>query len=84
METLALTVIKPNVQYDGFKDYIAISSDCLLIINKQLEAVEWIIEGNDTNGVYLSADTENDFLDAISLFKSMILKGQNPITYFNT
>lgn len=35
-----LTVIKPNIEYDGFKDYIAISSDCLLIIDKQLELVE--------------------------------------------
>ena len=78
-----LTQIVPNKEYDSFKDYIAISSDTLLIINKQLELVEWIIEGNDTNGIYLAADTEDDFLDALSLFKHLILTGNNPKTYIN-
>ena len=62
--------------------YIAISSDTLLIIDKQLDLVESIIHGNDVDGLYCSFDDEDDFLDSIILFKKMILDGINPKTYF--
>lgn len=70
--------VKINDNIDSFQDYIVITSDSLLIINKQLELVEWIIEGNDNDGIYLSADDEDMFLDAISRFKKEILLGNNP------
>ena len=76
-----LTKVRPNTQYDSFKDYIVISSDTLLIIDEDLELVEWIIEGDDTDGIYLSSDNSNDFLDAIIVLKEIILSGNNPITY---
>jgi len=70
-----------QIDDSSFIHYIVISSDCLLIIDRELQLVEWILEGNDTNGVYLQADDENEFLDAISLFKRMILNGENPVKY---
>lgn len=76
-----LTKVSPYIENDSFKDYIAISCDSLLVINKDLELVEWIIEGNSTDGVYMSADTEDDFLDAIVFFKNIILSGNNPLDY---
>lgn len=76
-----LTKVSPYIENDSFKDYIVISSDSLLVINKDLELVEWIIEGNSTDGIYMSADTEDDFLDAIVFFKNIILSGNNPLKY---
>jgi hypothetical protein len=76
--TSKLTIVSPYIENDCFKDYIAISSDSLLIIDKDLELVEWIIEGNNTDGVYMSADCEDDFLDAIIFFKNILLSGGNP------
>lgn len=83
MKTLIerLTIVSPYIENDCFKDYIAISSDSLLIINKDLELVEWIIEGNSTDGVYMSADSEDDFLDAIIFLKHLILSGNNPLEW---
>jgi hypothetical protein len=79
--TQKLTLVSPYVENDSFKDYIVISSDSLLIINKELELVEWIIEGNNTDGTYMSAETEDDFLDAIIFFKNILLSGDNPTFY---
>lgn len=85
MKTLMerLTIVSPYVENDCFKDYIAISSDSLLIIDKDLELIEWIIEGNSTDGVYLSCDSEDDFLDAILVLKNVILSGNNPLKSIN-
>lgn len=76
--TSKLTVVSPHIENDSFKDYIVISSDSLLIIDKELELVEWIIEGDNTDGLYISADCEDDFLDAIIFFKDILLSGGNP------
>ena len=79
--TNKLTLVSSHTDNDSFKDYIAISSDSLLVIDKDLELVEWIIKGDNTDGVYMSADTEDDFLDAIVFFKNIILSGNNPLDY---
>lgn len=76
--TSKLTIVSPYIENDSFKDYIVISNDSLLIIDKELELVEWIIEGDNTDGIYMSADCEDDFLDAIILFKNILLSGGNP------
>lgn len=76
--TSKLTLVSPYIENDSFKDYIVISSDSLLIIDKELELVEWIIEGDNTDGIYMSADCEDDFLDAIIFFKDILLSGGNP------
>jgi hypothetical protein len=76
-----LTKVSPYTENDSFKDYIVVSSDSLLIIDKDLELVEWIIEGNSTDGVYMSADTLDDFLDAIIFLKHLILSGNNPLEW---
>jgi len=76
-----LTLASPYVENGSFKDYIAISSDSLLIIDGDLELVEWIIEGDSTDGVYMTADTLDDFLDAIILLKKIISSGLNPFDY---
>ena len=83
METIlkSLTRVSPYVEKDSFEHYIAISSDSLLIINRDLELVEWIIEGDSTDGVYMQVDTLDEFLDAIILLKRMILSGVNPFDY---
>ena len=73
-----LTLVSTYTDNDSFKDYICISSDSLLIIDKELDLVEWIIQGHDTKGVYMSAETEDDFLDAIIFFKDILLSGGNP------
>mgnify|MGYP003659344464 CR=1 FL=1 len=73
--------IIPITTEDSFKDYIVISSDSLLVIDKDLELVEWIIEGNSTDGIYMSADSLDDFLDAIIFLKDLILSGNNPLEW---
>ena len=81
METIVkrITKVVTKFEEDTFKDYIAISSDSILIIDKNLELVEWIIQGIDLDAVYLSVKNEDDFLDAILFFKNAISLGQNPI-----
>ena len=74
-----LTLVSTYTDNDSFKDYLCISSDSLLIIDKELDLVEWIIQGHDNNGVYMSAETEDDFLDAIIVLKNVILSGCNPL-----
>lgn len=74
-----LTLVSTYTDNDSFKDYICISSDSLLIIDKELELVEWIIQGQDNNGVYMSTENEDDFLDAIIFIKNIILSGCNPL-----
>lgn len=81
MATKTKTFTKANIEADSFKDYISISSDSLLVINRDLELVEWIIQGHDNNGVYISADNEDEFLDAIIVLKNIILNGDNPLKY---
>ena len=76
-----LTLVSPYTDNDSFKDYICISSDSLLIIDKELELVEWIIQGHDNNGIYMSAETEDDFLDGIIFLKDLILSGCNPLDW---
>lgn len=79
--TEKLTLVSTYTYNDSFKDYISISSDSLLIIDKDLELVEWIIQGQDNKGVYMSADNEDDFLDAIIILKNIILSGDNPFDH---
>ena len=78
-----ITVVNPfcKPNEDQFKDYIAISSDSLLIIDKELKLVENIIRGDDNSGLYLSAETVDDFLDAILFFKQIISSGKNPMEF---
>ena len=75
------SLVLPLEQTDSYSLYIAISSDTLLIIDKQLNLVESIIHGDDVDGVYVSCDNQNDFLDAIILLKKIILSGNNPLDY---
>jgi len=83
METITskLTLVSTYTDNDSFKDYICISSDSLLIIDKELDLVEWIIQGHDNKAVYMSAENEDDFLDAIIVLKKHILCGNNPLEY---
>jgi hypothetical protein len=82
VKTLTLVPVSSELISSGeFKDYLVISSDSLLIIDKELNFVEWIISGNDNNGYYFSAKDENEFLDAIIVLKNIILSGHNPFNY---
>jgi hypothetical protein len=82
VKTLTLVPVLSELISSGeFKDYLVISSDSLLIIDKELNFVEWIISGNDNNGYYFSAKDENEFLDAIIVLKNIILSGHNPFNY---
>jgi hypothetical protein len=77
-------ILSELISSDEFKDYISISSDSLLVIDKELNLVEWIVSGNDVNGYYFSAKNENDFLDAIIVLKNIILSGGNPFDYIES
>jgi len=76
-----ITLIHPEkiVNDDNYEYYLALSSDTLVVIDKQLNFVEWIVIGNDNAGIYISANDENEFLDYIILLKKLILSGINPV-----
>ena len=80
METklCTLTVVKED-SYNGYEFLLAISSDCLVVLDTKQEFVEWIVAGNDVNGVVAEADNEDEFLDAIIVIKDMIKSGINPL-----
>jgi aspartokinase-like uncharacterized kinase len=81
LKTIALPLASKLTDTDEFEHYIAISSDCLVIVDKQTNLIETIILGNDYNGYYFSAPNEDAFLDAISDIKAIILSGNNPLNY---
>lgn len=84
--TFKITRVKPysysisdtNNQYDY---YLALSSDSLYVIDRDLSLVESIISGTDREGIYMRADDEDNFLDAIIMFKNMILSNKDPKQY---
>jgi hypothetical protein len=63
--------------------YLAISSDTLVVVNKQIEQVECIIKGTDQQGLLSSCPDEDSFLEALHMVKHTILSGLNPIVVFN-
>lgn len=85
MKKINTQIAKQSVFTDEYYAlYIAVSNDSLFIMNKRLSCVEAIITGKDYSGLLLAFNDENEFLDAISLFKDMILTDSNPINYINS
>ena len=80
METKTCTL--SAVLKDNHYEYLlGVSSDCLLILDDKKHLVEWIIEGDNNDGVIASADSEDEFLDAILVIKEMISLHINPILW---
>lgn len=77
-KTCTLTVIDNNHNYEFL---LGVSTDTLIVLDNNKELVEWIVEGNDTNGVVAQADNEDEFLDSIIIIKEMIASGLNPLTW---
>ena len=74
--------IKP-IEHSNDKSYeylLAVSTDSLYVLSPdKSRIIETIVEGEDNDGYLLSADCENDFLDAIVIIKRDILSGLNPL-----
>lgn len=82
------TYIVPKVKaLEGFdtNDYeylLAVSSDGLYVLSPdKSKIVETVVDGKDNDGWVFSANSENDFLDAITQIKRDILDGINPLDY---
>lgn len=83
----ALTIIKANVltqieDVEAFEYYLAVSSDILMVVEKESglwECVEIIVEGNDSDGTLLGFNTVNELLDAIIVIKNVLLAGMIPV-----
>ena len=77
--------IKPIDSTDNDSSYeylLAVSTNSLYILSPdRSRIVETIVEGKDNDGYLLSADCENDFLDAIVIIKKDILSGLNPLDW---
>ena len=64
---------------EGYKTLIGVSSDSLLIVNLDMSRIiEWIIKGDNNDGVVIMAETLDEFLDTISLLKEIIVSKKNP------
>jgi hypothetical protein len=76
--------IKP-IEYSNDKSYeylLAVSSDSLYVLSPDRSRIfETIVKGEDNNGYLVSADCENDFLDAIVIIKRDILSGLDPLDW---
>jgi hypothetical protein len=76
--------IKPidNSDDESYEYLLAVSSDSLYVLSPdRSRIVETIVKGKDNDGYLLSADCENDFLDAIIIIKRDILSGVNPLDW---
>lgn len=73
------------IEHSDDKSYeylLAVSTDSLYILSSdKSRIVETIVKGKDNDGYLLSADCENDFLDAIVIIKRDILSGLNPLDW---
>lgn len=59
--------------------YLAVSSDSLMVFSRNIELIEVIINGSDKSALLLGAPDEDCFLEAITVIKSTILSGKNPL-----
>lgn len=81
METIVQNcpLIVPNEHTYEF--LLGVSADCLLVLDKNNQLVEWIVIGNNTDGVIAAARNEDEFLDSIIIIKQMINNNQNPLLW---
>jgi hypothetical protein len=79
LDVCGLTMVDEQCN-DQYEFLLAFSSDSLIVLDDKREYVEWIVEGDDKNGVLASTDSEDDFLDAILVIKAIIKSGLNPLS----
>jgi len=71
--------LKGKQDIHTYNYYLGVSSDTLLVLNKEVELVEEIIRGIDDKGLLMEACDEDCFLEAITTIKQLILSGENPL-----
>lgn len=72
---------KPVTSDEEYSLLLAVSKDSLAILTKDRHFVTWLICGDDNYAILLTSDSEDDFLDAISMIRTMIKNQQNPKQY---
>jgi hypothetical protein len=79
------TTTKPVIQMvnDIYPFYLAVSSDCLLVVNDKHELVEWVVKGKDTDAYLCSSPDEETFLENLLALKECILSGKDPFEEFD-
>jgi len=83
MTTIASPKIKmfedASVNYEYL---LAVTTDSLYVMSSEpVKVIETIIKGVDKDGWLIALDSEDDMLDAITLVKSDILAGRNPVDW---
>ena len=81
MTNTIITKIKPIETLDttAYEYLLAVSSDSLYILSSNNRIVDTIIQGLDNIAWVFSADTKDEFLDAIIVLKQDIISGCNPL-----
>lgn len=83
MTTIASPKIKmfedASVNYEYL---LAVTTDSLYVMSSEpVKVIETIIKGVDKDGWLIALDSQDDMLDAITLVKSDILAGRNPVDW---
>ena len=85
IDSLISIRVKPGRHIDdSYHLYLGLSSDTLVVLDREWDILESIIDGKDSKGLVVSAETEDDFLDGINLFKNAINSGINPMCFLRT
>lgn len=82
------TTVQPQVKLtkitnEQFEYKLAVTTNGLYILNNtQTKIIETIVLGPSNDGYVLGTNDLNEFLDAISLIKEILLQGNNPLALF--
>jgi hypothetical protein len=80
VEHRQLMSFDPSLSYEYF---LAISTDTLVIIDRDGKVVKEVIKGNDDMGYLCMATNVDEFLDALMILKQTILEGCDPTELLN-
>jgi len=66
---------------NNFEYYLAVSSDTLVTMSKDLKPIEFLRRGTDDDGYLCGTNNLDDYLDGIFKITNSIDAKQNPLTY---
>jgi hypothetical protein len=84
MENIFVKVIPSrfDIEEQDYDYMLAISTDSLVVIDKDLNRLQEIIKGKDLDAIVCGCPDEDSFLDSLLVIKNCIKEGNNPIEFF--
>jgi hypothetical protein len=84
MENIFVKVIPTrfDIEDEDYDYMFAISTDSLVVIDKDLNKLQEVIKGRDLDAIVCGCADEDSFLDSLVVIRDCIKAGNNPIEWF--